>query len=34
MFADAEQLGLSDVDLARAATVSPLELRKAKDGFG
>jgi hypothetical protein len=34
MFADAEQLGLSDVDLARAASVSLLELRPTADPQG
>lgn len=34
LFADAAQLGVSDVDLAKAAQVSPIELRNARDGLG
>jgi hypothetical protein len=35
LFDDAKKLdGVDDVDLAKAATVSPLELRKARDGLG
>lgn len=34
LFADAARLGLSEVDLAKAATVSPIELRNAQDGLG
>lgn len=34
LFVEAATLDIDDVDLARAATVSPLELGKARDSLG